>query len=268
MSNSDAPVRRTDDRDGWATFTRRTDDPKLTWLEQQLAQRGIESRRNGHSWHAPILEVRGDRLLDAWAILETPVGELFIGGSGVVTVDDLPDDHPLFREAFLGRMVPDAPVSGGHVLPYIERVFVDSLAAGESVAPAGPGIMVRMYDVDSSNLSAMGVTPDDELNPPSSLTLYVTFKGATTYRYSPIAEATWEALHGEAVRVARGDQEASVGSTFHHMVKVYADEGVIKCERLDEEGGFWRVVPPKAQRPKRERPRGPRVDLDDERGRD
>lgn len=61
-------------------FTKRTEDPKLSWLEAQLSKAGIPSRRNGHSFHAPILEVREQDLERAWEIL-TPV-------------DDIPDDDP------------------------------------------------------------------------------------------------------------------------------------------------------------------------------
>lgn len=66
----------------WTVFTRRTDDPKLTWLELQLTEAGIPHRRNGESWHAPILEVPADQLDAAWAILDP--------------VDDIPDDDPMF----------------------------------------------------------------------------------------------------------------------------------------------------------------------------
>lgn len=68
----------------WATFTRRTDDPKLAWLEERLAERGIPSRRRGRSFHAPVLEVPEEHLDAAWALL-TP------------EVDELPDDDPAFR---------------------------------------------------------------------------------------------------------------------------------------------------------------------------
>lgn len=57
------------------TFTRRTNEPKLHWLELQLDQVGIKSRRNGESFHAPILEVDGERLDDALEILY-PVDEI------------------------------------------------------------------------------------------------------------------------------------------------------------------------------------------------
>jgi hypothetical protein len=66
----------------WTTFTRRTEDPKLSWLERQLSEAGIKSQRNGESSHAPILEVPAESLDQAWEILDP--------------VDDVPDDDPRF----------------------------------------------------------------------------------------------------------------------------------------------------------------------------
>jgi hypothetical protein len=66
----------------WTLFTKRTDDPKLMWLEARLTLAGIPHRREGRSFHAPILQVPRERLDDAWAILDP--------------VDDVPDDDPRF----------------------------------------------------------------------------------------------------------------------------------------------------------------------------
>ena len=66
----------------WAQFTKRTNDPKLEWLETKMDEAGIRSRRNGESFHVPILEVDAARLDDEWAILEP--------------VDDIEDDDPMF----------------------------------------------------------------------------------------------------------------------------------------------------------------------------
>ena len=62
----------------WVTLCKRTDDPKLEWLELTLALAGIETRRNGRSFHAPILEVRASDEDAAWAVLNP--------------IDDIPDD--------------------------------------------------------------------------------------------------------------------------------------------------------------------------------
>ena len=70
----------------WARFTRRTNDPKLRWLEGRLRGAGIQSRRNGESFHAPILEVEASRIDDAWALLPAEI-------------DDAADDDPMFLTA-------------------------------------------------------------------------------------------------------------------------------------------------------------------------
>jgi hypothetical protein len=68
----------------WVLFTKRTEDPKLAWLERRLAEAGIPSRRDGYSFHAPILKVPEQCLDKAWAILEP--------------VDDIPDADPQWLE--------------------------------------------------------------------------------------------------------------------------------------------------------------------------
>jgi hypothetical protein len=73
----------------WAQFTKRTNDPKLKWLEEQLDLAGVPHRRNGCSWHAPILEIDKCRLEDAWSILDP--------------VDDIPDSDPRFGPALRCR---------------------------------------------------------------------------------------------------------------------------------------------------------------------
>jgi hypothetical protein len=44
----------------WVVLCKRTEDPKLGWLERTLDGHGIPNRRNGRSFHGPILEVRED----------------------------------------------------------------------------------------------------------------------------------------------------------------------------------------------------------------
>jgi len=68
----------------WETFCKRTNDPKLSYVEALLDRAGIPHRRNGESFHAPILEVDSQRLDDAWEILNP--------------IDDIPDDDPMFLE--------------------------------------------------------------------------------------------------------------------------------------------------------------------------
>lgn len=73
-------------RGPWVMFTKRTEEPKLCWLENRLSKARIHWRRRGHSFHAPILEVREEDLERAWKIL-TP------------RIDNMPDDSPIFRKA-------------------------------------------------------------------------------------------------------------------------------------------------------------------------
>jgi len=73
----------------WVTLTKRTNDPKLAWIENQLTMVGISHRRNGESFHAPILEVREHNL--------TVASEILFMETGHGTVDDMADDHLFFR---------------------------------------------------------------------------------------------------------------------------------------------------------------------------
>lgn len=70
-------------------FTKRTNDPKLQWLEMQFKHYGIECRRQGESWHAPILQIRHKDREAAGTILRS--------------VDDIPDDDPRWNFA-LGKL--------------------------------------------------------------------------------------------------------------------------------------------------------------------
>lgn len=92
----DGPVRR-QPPNKWVRFTKRTDDPKLAWIEKTLAVMGIPSRRNGHSFHAPILEVHQKDLAFAWRWLSSPFGTDPKTGKPR-TLDDAPDDDPAFLD--------------------------------------------------------------------------------------------------------------------------------------------------------------------------
>lgn len=72
----------------WVTFTRRTNDPKLGYIEQELTRLGILHRRYGESFHAPILQVPSPSLDAAWGILETSIKGTLL--------DELPDDNEFF----------------------------------------------------------------------------------------------------------------------------------------------------------------------------
>ncbi len=77
----------------WVVLCRRTNDPKLSWLEHQLKKANILHRRNGESFHAPILEVWSSQLDEAWNILDP--------------IDDIEDDDPMFSGPTEKRRISD-----------------------------------------------------------------------------------------------------------------------------------------------------------------
>jgi len=83
----------------WVTFCRRTEDPKLAYLETRLTGMGIPHRRHGSSFHAPILQVPEDRHEEAYRLFD----EDWDG----VRLDDVPDDDESFQDCephnFLGE---------------------------------------------------------------------------------------------------------------------------------------------------------------------
>jgi hypothetical protein len=95
----------------YVLFTKRTDDPKLRWLELRLDIKRIAHRRNGHSFHAPILEVDARCLDEAWAILNERRGRY--------RVDDISDRSPRWKteiaemEAVLSGEVDITPIDYG-----------------------------------------------------------------------------------------------------------------------------------------------------------
>lgn len=74
----------------WETLCKRTEDPKLAFIEAWLDNLGIPHRRNGHSWHAPILEVPADLHDFAYEQILMAPDERY----GIF--DEVPDDDGLF----------------------------------------------------------------------------------------------------------------------------------------------------------------------------
>lgn len=110
---------------------------------------------------------------------------------------------------------------------------------------------IRMYDVMSSNVSAMGYK--ELVDNPLVCTFYIRYKsGAYVYRYNPVPKADANEALNLAVRRQEGIQEASVGSYLHYTIIDKANEDLIKCQRLeaDEKGERWVIVPPKKARTK------------------
>jgi hypothetical protein len=101
----------------WVMFTKRTEDPKLAWLERRLDEAGIPHRRHGSSWHAPILQVPEYALDAAWEILDP--------------YDDVEDDDDLFYRY--------NPPRARRALSRIRRSSQECYPAAEVVYHAGGG---------------------------------------------------------------------------------------------------------------------------------
>lgn len=74
----------------WTKLTRRTEDPKLRYIEYRLDLMGIPHQRNGESFHAPILEVPYEHHQRAWDLLSETT---LVDGE---VLDNLDDRHPAF----------------------------------------------------------------------------------------------------------------------------------------------------------------------------
>lgn len=130
--------------------------------------------------------------------------------------------------------------------PGTEFLQADNLLVFEDVTFPETKQPIRMYDVDSSNVSRIGakvLTAD-----PQTVTFYVQYKGGIPYRYNPVTRSDWNEALNLAIRKHKGIQEASVGSFIYNGIRILADEGTIKCQRLD--GDTWVKVLPKAERTK------------------
>ena len=80
----------------WVTICKRTDDPKLAWIERQLEARGIPHQRGIPSWHADAtLEVPKEHEQAAWDLLAEPAPARL--RRWYKTIDDVPDDHGMFQ---------------------------------------------------------------------------------------------------------------------------------------------------------------------------
>jgi len=76
----------------WVALCRRTEDPKLMYIENWLDELGIQHRRNGFSFHGPILEVpESDHERAYDEILLAPDEDFGI-------FDERPDDDSMFEE--------------------------------------------------------------------------------------------------------------------------------------------------------------------------
>lgn len=219
---------------GWVRFTGEVGDPKLSWMLRQFDRKGIEHKSHGLGLKGkPIIHVKFEDIGDAHKVLNEEIGTLNIGEGHPITWSDLDDSHPLFTL--------DA-VSSPETNPDPTEILG---LEGEEMDFYGK-VHVTTYEVSSSNVSRIGVTAL-QTDPPT-WTLYSMFKGGAWYRYFPVLDSIWKDLCVEAVKASQGVQEASVGSLFHYAIKVAADEGQIKCHKLDAEKGEWYEVLPKSKR--------------------
>ena len=79
----------------WTLLCKRTEDPKLSWIERELNRRGIKHRRGGPSFHACFTLYVPEKQLDAAdEFLQLPAPLKL--RRHYKTIDDIPDDHPMF----------------------------------------------------------------------------------------------------------------------------------------------------------------------------
>lgn len=76
----------------WVTITRRTNDPKLKWLEGQIRKLRIPTRRCGESFHAPIMQVPSTFVAEAEAIVFKHDDEPDTWAGGPKTSDNPPQE--------------------------------------------------------------------------------------------------------------------------------------------------------------------------------
>jgi hypothetical protein len=80
----------------WVNVCKRTEDPKLAWIENRLDALGIEHRRGNGSWHASAtLEVPEDQEMRFWEFIGQPAPARY--RRWYKTLDDMPDDHKIFQ---------------------------------------------------------------------------------------------------------------------------------------------------------------------------
>lgn len=247
MSKERAEPKALDAADAeWIDLCRRTNDPKLSWIEAQLEAREIPSQRAGFSWHAPILQVSVEDFLLAHEILAMPVGKLEFGDYGEITIDDLPDEHPYFTEWAMasGRAFAPREAQTSSLAPLMVK---DTLYAGlsyEDVDIPQVGV-IRMVDVESRMLSAIGkLDPYEPASDGPKNYLFARFKGGSDiYRY----ENTTVAHFAELLRRQRAGE--SLGGYFDATFKKHPV--LFPYERWDEALEKWVWIDPTAKKARR-----------------
>jgi len=240
---------------------------KMTWIILLLKKTEVPFSTGQSLDGKQALYMDIDHVREVHSILNQAAGTLFeshnpVGDEGfsLLTYADLPDDSPVFHQMIMfetGMAHPTEEIkSEVHILQYSDRHF------------PGQDYLVRMVETQSSQVSAIGYDLDprpmkdfDEGH--QRIRIYVTFKGTSTYRYSTLLDEVtmddWFKLYNEALEVAKGNQEASVGSLNHTLLRKPADDGLILCEKLWPDDS-WVVVPKKSDRPKPVRGKKPNAD--------
>lgn len=76
------------------TLTRRTDGPKLAYLEKRLTEANVPFIREGHTGNHPVLKVSAETE-HYRAALDIIDEEVEFNGE-MTPIDSLPNDHPMF----------------------------------------------------------------------------------------------------------------------------------------------------------------------------
>lgn len=129
----------------WVLFTKRTNDPKLSWLELRLDAAGIPHRRAGESAHAPITEVRECDLEKANAILWP--------------IDDIEDDNPIFEKRIIAAFHPQAWLNDYAVEVDPEGPVAFDVTAAILAMPRDRALALEDDDDGTDNLRALPSAP-------------------------------------------------------------------------------------------------------------
>lgn len=211
----------------WVFFTHEMDGPKLAWFTSLLTNRGIPFRTVGTGISGkPILEIDYNSYMDAVSLINQTIPTQL---DGVLTLRwaDLPDNHEIFVEA--------ASVDVGTVVSEPTPSFEDVHL------PHVPGT-IRMFDCESSNVSAVGATDAKG----DKVGIFVRYKGGNYYRYGPCTDSTWALVYAEILNKVEGRPSASVGSLVNRVLKAAADEGTITCYKLKDDA--WVKVQAKGKK--------------------
>lgn len=231
---------------------------KFMWLAERLKSEGIDFNW-GETFQGPELFVQASEAYKVFTILAEKIGELWVGSEHFITWNDLPPNHPVFAQ-LLDKSYQEAQTTTLG-LRFTERILPFNNGVD------GSNVDVRMFDIESSNVSTIGVTIPGyyptplEVNIPETEVchIYVTFKGQPTYYYYDTYWWVWKQIYNEALKKA-SSKEASVGKLINRLLKDPADAGHINCFKLDG-FGKWVKVLPKAERPKKSK--GGKKDEDD-----